>query len=224
MGWVKLDDGFPTHPKVVGLTLEARWAYIESLCYAAKYETDGLIPGIVAPNGPVREELLAAGLWERGRASSVQVHDFLFYNPSRTEKERKRNRSRTDRASREGAGSGTGAVGGGGLGEGDAAFAEFWAIYPRKVGKPRARTAFVAAIRRASIEDVLTGAKRLAEDPNLPEAQFVPHPTTWLHRDGWEDEPLPSRVEHRAHPPDPPRPMTSGEMDVYIKEAVWRDE
>lgn len=118
MGWVKLDDGFPTHPKVVSLSLEERWAYIESLCYAARYETDGLVPDVVAANGPVRDALVAAGLWERGTAA-VRVHDFLIYNPSRTEKERKRNASRTVRASREGDGTGTGVlVGGGGLGEG----------------------------------------------------------------------------------------------------------
>jgi hypothetical protein len=197
VGWVKLDDGFPTHPKVVRLSLEARWAYIESLCYAAKYETDGLIPDVVAANGPVREELLAAGLWESGTAA-VQVHDFLIYNPSRTEKERKRNASRTIRASREGAGLGSGEVGGGGgLGEGEEAFAAFWAAYPRRVGKPKARTAFLQAIRHVSAEAIIAGAKRYAEDPNRSD-EFTAHPTTWIHRDGWEDAPLPARGHRQA--------------------------
>ncbi len=219
MGWVKLDDGFPTHPKVVGLSLEARWAYIESLCYAAKYETDGMIPDVVAPNGSVREALLAAGLWESGSAA-VQVHDFLVYNPSKSEKERKRNVSRTVRASREGAGSGE-VAGGGGLGEGDAAFAAFWAVYPRRVGKPKARLAFEQALRRASLEDILAGAKRYARDPNRAD-EFTAHPTTWLHRDGWEDEPLPARLNPNGRSPDPPRPLTSGEMDQYIEEHLGR--
>jgi hypothetical protein len=202
MGWVKLDDGFPMHPKVVGLSLEARWAYIESLCYAARYETDGVIPDVVAPNGSVREELLAAGLWESGSAA-VRVHDFLVYNPSRTEKERTRNRSRTIRASREGDGTGRGDVGGGGLEEGDAAFAEFWAVYPRKVGKPKARIAFDQALRYASLEDIMAGAKRYADDPNRTD-EFTAHPTTWLHRDGWNDDPLPprGRKEPAEHPLD----------------------
>jgi hypothetical protein len=202
MGWVKLDDGFPMHPKVVGLSFEARWAYIESLCYAARYETDGIVPDVVAANGSVREALLAAGLWESGTAA-VRVHDFLVYNPSRTEKERKRNSSRTVRASREGDGTGREVSGGGGLGEGDAAFAAFWAVYPRRVGKPRARTAFDQALRHASLEDILAGAKRYAEDPNRSD-EFTAHPTTWLHRDGWNDDALPprGRKEFPEHPLD----------------------
>lgn len=222
MGWVKLDDGFADHPKVVGLSLQARWAFIESLCYAARHETDGVVPDQVAANGPVREEILAAGLWESGTASSgsIGIHDFLVYNPSRSEKERKRKLSRNYRAPREGAGLGE-VSGGGGVGEGDAEFAEFWATYPRTVGKPKARIAFDGALRRASFEEILAGAKRYAEDPNR-EDEFTAHPTTWLHRDGWDDPPLPKRSTGR--PPDPPRPMTSGEMDRYIEEAVWRDE
>lgn len=73
------------------------------------------------------------------------------------------------------------------------AFDEFWAAYPRKVGKQKARTKFTAAIKRADPHAIIAGAKRLATDPNLPEKQFIPHPTTWLERDGWDDEPLPPR-------------------------------
>ena len=84
MGWVKLDDGFPHHPKVIGLSDAAVRAYIESLCYAAQYLTDGLVPNPIAANGNLRDELVAAGLWER-LENSVRVHDYLVYNPSRDE-------------------------------------------------------------------------------------------------------------------------------------------
>lgn len=77
-------------------------------------------------------------------------------------------------------------------------FDEFWSAYPRKVGKQKARSKFTAACRRATADDVIAGAHRLARDPNLPEAQFVPHPTTWLERDGWEDEPLPPRTQPKT--------------------------
>ena len=210
MGWVKLDDGFPDHPKVVGLTDEALREYVRSLCYAARYETDGIVPDQVAANGSVREELLAAGLWESGTASTIGIHDFLVYNPSRSEKERKRKVSRTNRAPREGAGSGAFDVGGGGLGEGAEAFAAFWAIYPRSVGKPKARTAFEAALRRADAETILLGAKRYAEDPNRSD-EFTAHPTTWLHRDGWADDPLP---EHR------PRQAAELPLDRMARETM----
>lgn len=201
MGWVKLDDGFPQHPKVIMLSLEAKWAYIESLCYAARYETDGKIPEVVSAKGPVRAELMASGLWE-SLENSVYIHDFLAYNPSRSEREQKRNRSRTFRASREGGGTGPGLgdLGLGGVQGGD--FGAFWAAYPRKVGKPKARAAFEQALRKVSAEVIIAGAERYRDDPNRSD-EYTAHPTTWLHRDGWDDAALPTRTQSQSrHPLD----------------------
>lgn len=73
-------------------------------------------------------------------------------------------------------------------------FDEFWDAYPRKVGKKKARVKFAAAVKAAGDpQRVIDGAQRLAADPNLPEKRFIPHPTTWLERGGWDDEPLPGR-------------------------------
>lgn len=79
-------------------------------------------------------------------------------------------------------------------------FDTFWAVYPRKVGKRSAKTKYAAAVKRAGGEHaVIDGARRLANDPNLPsETRFIPHPSTWLSRDGWEDEPLPDRGGKRS--------------------------
>jgi hypothetical protein len=71
------------------------------------------------------------------------------------------------------------------------AFDEFWSVYPRKVGKATAGKAFTSACRRASAADIIDGARRMAADPNLPAARFIPHPSTWLNRDGWGDDPYP---------------------------------
>jgi hypothetical protein len=73
------------------------------------------------------------------------------------------------------------------------AFEEFWSNYPRKVGKDKALTAWQAARKRTSDQAIRDGAARMSADPNLPEAQFIPHPTTWLTRGGWNDEPFPPR-------------------------------
>lgn len=78
-------------------------------------------------------------------------------------------------------------------------FDEFWAAYPRRVGKNSAIRAYAVARERfnGSVEDyeqnAIQGALRLAQDPNLPPIQFVPYPTTWLNRDGWCDDPYPTR-------------------------------
>ena len=80
-------------------------------------------------------------------------------------------------------------------------FDEFWDADPRKVGKKKARAKFAAAVKAAGdAQRVIDGARRLAADPNLPDKRFIPHPTTWLERGGWDDEPLPSRSPSRQVP------------------------
>lgn len=79
-------------------------------------------------------------------------------------------------------------------------FETFWSVYPRRVGKRGAESEFERAVKRASVKAVLAGAERYREDPNR-EDQFTKHPSTWLHQDCWEDDPLPA-------------PRTRGQRDV----------
>lgn len=76
-------------------------------------------------------------------------------------------------------------------------FDAFWEHYPRKVGKGKAKPLFDRLSKQHDPQVIIDGAKRLAEDPNLPEAKYIPHPTTWLTRQGWEDEPLPDEKESK---------------------------
>lgn len=69
-------------------------------------------------------------------------------------------------------------------------FTTFWKAYPRRVGKRAARAAFERATKRAPANEIIAGAQRYSDDPNR-EPKFTAHATTWLNRDGWEDEPLP---------------------------------
>jgi hypothetical protein len=70
-------------------------------------------------------------------------------------------------------------------------FKEFYSHYPRKSDPGAALRAFRSALNRASFEDILAGAIRYANDPNLPESRFIKHPSTWLNADAWENGPLP---------------------------------
>jgi DNA-binding Lrp family transcriptional regulator len=74
-------------------------------------------------------------------------------------------------------------------------FDNFWSMYPRKVGKPQARRAFDKALKRATLQHILNGLhawKQVWDDP-----QYIPHPTTWLNRDGWDDQ-VPARNTSNA--------------------------
>jgi hypothetical protein len=78
-------------------------------------------------------------------------------------------------------------------------FDQFYDAYPRHVGRRKAEAAWAAATKRADPQTIINGARRFAADPNLPGENFIPHPTTWLNRDGWEDDPLPDRnTENRT--------------------------
>jgi len=77
-------------------------------------------------------------------------------------------------------------------------FEEFWAAYPRHVGKLAAAKAFQRAVRGgAAPEEITAGASRFAAerlqepDPERRE-KFTPHAATWLNAGRWNDAPAPA--------------------------------
>jgi hypothetical protein len=66
-------------------------------------------------------------------------------------------------------------------------FDDFWAAYPRKIGRFKARTAYDRALKVASPEAILAGLERVKRGWATVETQFIPHASTWLARGGWED-------------------------------------
>ena len=84
MPWVKLDDGFATHPKVIGLRDRTFRVHVAALCYASQHLTDGRIPGAalktIGATWTAVAELVTAGLWEpTGPDGSHQIHDWSDY-------------------------------------------------------------------------------------------------------------------------------------------------
>lgn len=75
----------------------------------------------------------------------------------------------------------------------DSEFDSFWNHYPKKVDKGAALRAFKRAIKDLDPALLIAGAKAYAEDPNLPEKQFIKNPATWLNAEAWNNGPLPKR-------------------------------
>jgi biotin operon repressor len=75
----------------------------------------------------------------------------------------------------------------------DSQFEEFWNHYPKKVDKGAALRAFRKAAKTEDVALIINGAERYAEDPNLPEKQFIKNPATWLNAEAWNNGPLPAR-------------------------------
>src|SRR5690606_10755764 len=67
-------------------------------------------------------------------------------------------------------------------------FAEWYAAYPRKVGKQAAIKAYRKARKIASAQQILDGLRRQLPKLAAAEVRFRPHPATWLNEGRWEDE------------------------------------
>lgn len=71
------------------------------------------------------------------------------------------------------------------------AFESFWSIYPRKVGKAAARKVWLRKVKTHSLATKVIKALRdqiLAYDwANAASTQFIPHATTWLNQERWDD-------------------------------------
>ena len=123
MSWIKLDDQFSHHPKVIQAGPLAGWLHVCALCYCAQYLTDGFIPngvtnvladysnigvtdmevtlGALGHDIEVRElvdRLVEVGLWEQVKKGYL-IHDYLEYNPSKAQvlAERAKNAERQGR-------------------------------------------------------------------------------------------------------------------------------
>lgn len=70
-------------------------------------------------------------------------------------------------------------------------FLDFYAAYPRHVGKEAARRAFVKAVKAGTpAADIVEGAHRYAAATAAAgtETRYVAHPATWLNAGRWSDD------------------------------------
>lgn len=107
MTWFKVDDGFWSHPKTVGLSDSAVALWVRAGAYACQHLTDGVIAVPVlrmVGDKDAAAELVTAGLWDE-TAGGYVFHDWAEYQEtSETVKERRasaRERQRKSRAARE---------------------------------------------------------------------------------------------------------------------------
>lgn len=86
MTWLRLDDRFAEHPKIVRLSAAAFRVHVRGMCYSAGNLTDGRVPMAVSTGWGRKAvaELVAAGLWIAGEGEH-SIHDYLDWNPSRSD-------------------------------------------------------------------------------------------------------------------------------------------
>ena len=70
---------------------------------------------------------------------------------------------------------------------------DFWAEYPRKVGKFMARKAWIKVEPwdQETCDEIFSGLSRWLAywRSRGTEPDFIPYPATWLNQHRWEDEP-----------------------------------
>ena len=106
--WVRVDDRFPRHPKVLkaGELLGSRsdstsrviTLFVSALCYAGEHLTDGHITqGAIGTMRQqvwnphrVAEAMADAGLFDRQDDGSYRIHDYHEYNPTASQIKEKR--------------------------------------------------------------------------------------------------------------------------------------
>lgn len=90
-------------------------------------------------------------------------------------------------------------------------FEDFYSAYPRHVGRAAAEKAWDVIVKKrtADLAAIVAGAHRYANDPNLPEAQFIPYPASWLNAGRWDDDPEPVRVSTNRGPERGPSTTTT---------------
>jgi len=72
----------------------------------------------------------------------------------------------------------------------DQQFARFWDAYPKRVDKGHARKMFVAALKKARFDDILSAVEKQKRTTWLnKERKYIPNPGTWLNGERWLDEP-----------------------------------
>jgi hypothetical protein len=79
-------------------------------------------------------------------------------------------------------------------------FDRFWAAYPRHTSKGTARAAWPKALKKCDAEKIIIAAGDYAEAvacwPETERSRYVPHASTWLNQERWDDDMHEVRSQH----------------------------
>lgn len=99
-------------------------------------------------------------------------------------------------------------------------FTEFWAAYPKKVGKQAARNSWKRVKPDAKLHERImqaVAAAKKSEQWNREGGRFVPNPSTWLNQGRWDDELTPAGTNQERNG------QTYGEHSGHAERTERRD-
>lgn len=96
----------------------------------------------------------------------------------------------------------------------DLHFETFWKAYPRKVKKVHARQKWITKKCDPLIEQIMANLQaRLAGEWRYTDIEFIPHPTTYLNQQRWEDELI--DMENNQHGQPKPTEQRGAGFSVF---------
>jgi phage replication O-like protein O len=90
-------------------------------------------------------------------------------------------------------------------------FETFWKCYPRRIAKAEARKSFLKIKPDAELLEKILSAVEF-QKKNWDDPKYIPHPSTWLNQERWNDE----RVEYKN--------AGKGIPATIIHDAKWEKE
>lgn len=242
--FIKIHNGFPEHPKTGGLSDRAFRNLIELWCYCSRNLTDGIVTKAQAKKiltTKSSRELIEAGYLAE-HADSFEMLEYLDHQMSAQQVTDLRER-RSAAGAKGGKSKANHLASATANAKQNASkpvadldvdkdeektttklttfaarddrFDDFWAAYPRRDDKARARLSWTKATHAADPAVIIAGARRYAADPNREE-QYTKHATTWLNAESWTNGPLPARGRPTGAGQPGPRPLTPAEQTVDI--------
>lgn len=107
---------------------------------------------------------------------------------------------------------------------GSARFVDFWQIYPNKVKKSSAVSAWKSGKCEKIADTIIADVQRRCDTEwKGQDIHFVPHPTTYLHQRRWEDETAPTERRDGASKEQPHNTALDYEQREYKAEDYGDD-
>lgn len=232
--YFKLDVGYLTNPKIAAVAAESPTAvllHMQCIAYSAQHLTDGVVPMRLAMRLACSTQcdldlLIEYGLLTRLNDRTVEVHDYLEHQRSAAEANKASDQAKLAATKRWAAAEGNADGNASGMptamprekrerekntsssAAADGDFADWWKLYPRKVGKQAALKAYRKAHKQVGAQRLLEAITAQAPTIASAEPRFQPHPAKWLNDGRWDDEvpgarPQPDEQGRIALPPLP---------------------
>lgn len=102
-------------------------------------------------------------------------------------------------------------------------FSEFYQAFPRHEDRRDAARAYAAALKRATPEMLLAGAKRYAVERGGQDPKFTKLPATWLNKDSWANGSAPNGNGHAGAslPFETPEQVMDRKVLRFKEKGIW---